>query len=145
MIVTRYLLSYWLTIISWSFSCLCSYYDIEMMIQAATIVFLNKGSVCHWDYKSFLEAIRYNCYCLETYFTYISGKHCIKHLLWALTFLKKYSCEQALSRTADCKPKTFRKRVLEVLTALNNQYNDVVSTKFTIFNSLFWCIKSNFF
>ena len=38
-----------------------------------------------------------------------------------------------------------RLRVLEVLTALNKWYNDVVGTKFTIFNSFFWCIKFNFF
>ena len=50
-----------------------------------------------------------------------------------LTFLKQYSSEYVLSQAVECTPKTFYEWVLEVLTALNKWYNDVVSTNFTNF------------
>ena len=123
-----------------------THHEMEMMIQAAATLFLNKRSVCQRDYSSFFGASKATIAAVwRLIYPDIAGKLRIKHLLWTLTFLKQYSSEQVLSQATGCTPKTFRKRVLEVLTALNNRYNDVVSTKFTIFNSLFWCIKSNFF
>ena len=123
-----------------------THHKMELMIQAAATVFLNKRSVCPRDYSSFFGASKATIAAVwRLIYPDIAGKLRIKHLLWTLTFLKQYSSEQVLCQATGCTPKTFRKRVLEVLTALNNQYNDVVSTKFTIFNSLFWCIKSNFF
>ena len=123
-----------------------THHEREMMIQAAVIAFFKKRSVYPCNYNSFFGAGKATIAAIwRLIYPDISGKLCIKHLLWALTILKQYSCEQVLSQVADCTPKTFCKRVLEVLTALNKRYNDVVSTIFTIFNHLFWRIKSNFF
>ena len=117
---------------------LFTHHEMEMMIQAAAVAFLKSRSVCHRDYISFFGASKATIAAVwRLIYPDISGKLRIKHLLWALTFLKQYSSEQVLVQVAGCTPKTFRKKVLEVLTALNNRYNDVVSTKFTIFNSLF--------
>ena len=117
----------------WQFT----HHEMEIMIQAVVIVFLNKRSVCHRDYNS-PEPVRLQSLLFGDSFTQISWEN------WALTFLKQYSYEQVLSHAADCTPKTFHKRVLEVLIAMNKRYNDVVSTKFTNFNPFFRCIKSNF-
>ena len=115
-----------------------THHEMEMMIQAAVVAFLKKRSVCHRDYNSFFGASKATIAAVwRLIYPDIAGKLRIKHLLWTLTFLKQYSSEQVLSLAAECSPKTFRKRVLEVLTALNNRYDDVVSTNFTIFNSTF--------
>ena len=115
-----------------------THHKIEMMIQAAVIMFLEKRSVCLRDNKSFFGACKAKIAAVWRLITPdISGKKFIKHLLWALTFLKLYSCEQVLLGAADCNFKTFHKRVLEVLTALNKRYNDVESAIYTIFNSIF--------
>ena len=122
-----------------------THHEMEMIIQTAVVVFPNNRSVCPRDYNSFFGASKVTTAAVwRLIYPDISGKLCIKHLLWALIFLKQYSCEQVLSQAAGCTPNTFYKRVLEVLTALNKWYNDAVNTKFTIFNSPFWCIKSNF-
>ena len=116
-----------------------THHEMEMMIQAAVIVFFKKGYICLCNYKSFFGASKATIASVwRLIYPGISGKLQIKHLLWALTFLTQYSCEQVVSQAADCTSKIFRKRVLEVLTALNKQYNDVVST---IFNSFFWACK----
>ena len=126
----------------WQFT----HHKMEMMIQAAVIVFLKKGSVYPRAYKSFFGASKATIAAVWRLISPdISGKLRTKHLFWALTFLKQYSCEQVLSQTADCTLKIFCKRVLEVLTALDKRYDDVVSTNFTIFNSFFLFIEFNFF
>ena len=107
------------------------------MIQEAVIVLLKKRSVCPRNYNFFGASTAIIVAVWRLIYPDISGKLRIKHLLWALTFLKQYSCEQMFSGAADCTPKTLCERVLEVLTVLNKQYNDVVSTNFMIFNSLF--------
>ena len=83
-----------------------------MMIQAAVIVFLKKGSDCPRNYKSFFGASKAIIAAVWRLISPdISGNLRIKHLLWALTFLKQSSCEQVLSQAADCTPKTFHKSV----------------------------------
>ena len=126
-------------------------HEMEMMIQAAAILFLKKGSVCHRDCNCFFGANKATIAAVWRLMSPdISGKLRIKHLLLALTFLKQYSCEKVLSWAADCTPKTFRKRVLEMLTALNKQHNDVVSTNlwfsiyfFDVLNLTFLILKIN--
>ena len=57
----------------------------------------------------------------------------MKHLFWALAWLKQYTTETVLAANMGTTPKTFRNRVREVLEAINARYADVVST---IFNKL---------
>ena len=42
-------------------------------------------------------------------------------------WLKQYSTETVLSGTVGCSEKTFRERVREVLSEMNQMYSDVVS------------------
>ena len=75
-----------------------THHEIEMMIQTATIVLLKKGPVCHRDCKTFFGASKAAIATVWRLISLdISGKLCIKHLLWALTVLKQYSCEQVFS------------------------------------------------
>ena len=119
----------------------------EDLCAAAATVFLEKGFVYRCDHVSVFGAKKHAIIAAiwRLIYPYISGKLCIKHLLWELTFLQQFSYKQVLSQAAEWTPKTFCKRVLEVLTTLNKQYNDVVSTNFTNLNLPFWCNKPNLF
>ena len=49
-----------------------THHEMEMMIQAAAIVFLKKGSVCPRDYKFFSEPVRLQSLLFGDSFTQIS-------------------------------------------------------------------------
>ena len=85
-----------------------THHEMEMMIQAAATLFLNKRSVSQRDYSSFFGASKATIAAVwRLIYPDIAGKLRVKHLLWALTFLKQYSCEQVLSQAVGCTPKTF--------------------------------------
>ena len=60
-------------------------------------------------------------------------KPMIKHLLWALLFLKVYSSEEVLSSMAETTEKTYRKWVWIILDKLNELADKQVS-KFSTFS-----------
>ena len=51
-----------------------------------------------------------------------------RHFLWACMFLKTYETEAVLSQIAGVTPKTFRRRVWEIIGKIAIKTNDVVSS-----------------
>ena len=57
----------------------------------------------------------------------------MKHMFWALYFLKNYTSEDSLAGTSNTTPKTFREKVRGILQLLAKQHGVKVSEKSILF------------